>query len=73
MTPVKDYQFCWYLNSMMDLDFRINNDIEIQLTKQKRIFLCMNFAGPTDRYLIYLQNNLTENIYYLNLNILIFG
>ena len=36
MAPVKDYQFCWNLNSSMGMDFRINNDIEIQLSKKKR-------------------------------------
>ena len=35
MAPVKDYQFCWHLNSSMGMDFRINNDIEIQLNKKK--------------------------------------
>ena len=36
MAPVKDYQFCWHLNSIMGMDFRINNEIEIQLNKKKR-------------------------------------
>jgi hypothetical protein len=41
MAPVKDYQLCWYLNSLMGMDFRINNDIEIQLTKKKqKLFFC---------------------------------
>ena len=38
MAPIKDYQFCWQLNSSMGLDFRINNDIEIQLNKKKRSY-----------------------------------
>jgi len=29
MAPVKDYQFCWQLNSLLGMDFRINHDIEI--------------------------------------------
>ena len=36
MAPIKDYQLCWHLNNLMGMDFRINNDIEIQLTKKKR-------------------------------------
>ena len=36
MAPIKDYQLCWYFNSMMGMDFRINNEIEIQLTKKER-------------------------------------
>ncbi len=38
VAPVKDYQFCWQLNNRLRFDFRINNDIEIQLTKRQRRF-----------------------------------
>jgi hypothetical protein len=36
VAPVKDYQFCWLLNNRLRFDFRINNEIEIQLTKKQR-------------------------------------
>ena len=36
VAPVKDYQFCWQLNNRLRFDFRINNEIEIQLTKKQR-------------------------------------
>ncbi len=36
VAPVKDYQFCWQLNNRLRFDFRINNSIEIQLTKRQR-------------------------------------
>ena len=36
MSPVKDYQFCWHLNNTMGLDFRINNEIEIQVIRKKK-------------------------------------
>jgi hypothetical protein len=36
VAPVKDYQFCWQLNNRLRLDFRINNDIEIQLSRRQR-------------------------------------
>jgi len=36
MAPVKDYQFCWQLNNLLGMDFRINHDIEIQLKRKKR-------------------------------------
>ena len=36
VAPVKDYQFCWQLNNRLRFDFRINNDIEIQLSKKNR-------------------------------------
>jgi hypothetical protein len=36
VAPVKDYQFCWQLNNRLRFDFRINNEIEIQLTRRQR-------------------------------------
>ena len=36
MAPIQDYQFCWHLNNLLGMDFRLNNEIEIQLTKKKR-------------------------------------
>ncbi len=36
VAPVKDYQFCWQLNNRFRFDFRINNEIEIQLTRRQR-------------------------------------
>ncbi len=36
VAPIKDYQFCWHLNHLLRYDFRINNDIEIQLFKKQR-------------------------------------
>jgi hypothetical protein len=36
VAPLKDYQFCWRLNSRLRFDFRINHDIEIQLSRRQR-------------------------------------
>ena len=36
VAPIKDYQFSWQLNQLLGLDFRVNNDIEIQLSKKQR-------------------------------------
>jgi len=36
VAPLKDYQLCWQLNNRLRFDFRINNEIEIQLTKKQR-------------------------------------
>jgi hypothetical protein len=42
VAPVKDYNFCWQLNQLLRFDFRINNDIEIHLTRRKRdYFFCV--------------------------------
>jgi hypothetical protein len=67
MAPIKDYQFCWYLNSIMGLDFRINNDIEIQLTKQKRnyFFAVYEFCEPTGSLSHFVYNNQFDGEYLL--------
>ena len=67
MAPVKDYQFCWYLNSSMGLDFRINNEIEIQLTKQKRnyFFAVYEFCEPTGSLSHFVYNNQFDGEYLL--------
>ena len=67
MMPVKDYQFCWYLNSTMGMDFRINNEIEIQLTKKKRnyFFPVYEFNEPTGSLSHYIYNNQHDGEYLL--------
>ena len=67
MVPIKDYQFCWWLNSIMGLDFRINNDIEIQLTKQKRnyFFAVYEFCEPTGSLSHFVYNNQFDGEYLL--------
>jgi hypothetical protein len=67
MAPVKDYQFCWYLNSSMGLDFRINNEIEIKLTKQKRnyFFAVYEFCEPTGSLSHFVYNNQFDGEYLL--------
>ena len=67
MAPIKDYQFCWWLNSSMGLDFRINNDIEIQLTKLKRnyFFSVYEFCEPTGSLSHFIYNNQFDGEYLL--------
>jgi hypothetical protein len=67
IAPVKDYQFCWQINNSMSLDFRINNDIEIQLTKQKRnyFFGIYEFCEPTGSLAHYIYNNQFDGEYLL--------
>ena len=36
MAPIKDYMFCWQVNQLMGVDFRMNPDVEIQLNKKGR-------------------------------------
>ena len=40
VAPIEQYRFCWYLNQILNFNFRINNNIEIQLNKKDtEIFL----------------------------------
>lgn len=67
VAPVKDYQFSWQLNQMLGLNFRVNNDIEIQLTKKKRkyFFSIYEYALPTISLTHYLYNNQYDGEYLL--------
>ena len=67
MAPVKDYQFCWHLNSTIGLHFRVNNDLEIQLTKKKRsyFFSVYEFCEPTRFLSHYIYNNQFDGEYLL--------
>ena len=67
MAPVKDYQFCWQVNNLLGVDFRINNDIEIQLTKKKRnyFFAVYEYAEDRTALIHYLYNNQFDGEYLL--------
>lgn len=59
MAPMKDYQFCWQINNWLGIDFRINNEIEIQLTRKGRnyFFSVFEWAEPSNCLMHYLYNN----------------
>ena len=67
MAPVKDYQFCWHLNSNIGLNFRVNNDIEIKLTRKKRwyYFGVYEYCEPTRFLSHYVYNNQFDGEYLL--------
>jgi hypothetical protein len=67
MAPIKDYQFCWQLNNLLGIDFRINNDIEIQLTKKNRnyFFAVYEYAEEHTALIHYLYNNQFDGEYLL--------
>lgn len=67
MAPVKDYLFCWQLNNLLGVDFRINNEIEIQLTKKQRhyFFAVYEFPEPHTSLIHYLYNNQFDGEYLL--------
>jgi hypothetical protein len=67
MAPMKDYQFCWQLNNMLDIDFRVNNDIEIQLKKKNRnyFFSLFEYREPATSLEHYIYNNQFDGEYLL--------
>lgn len=67
VAPVKDYQFCWQLNNRLRVDFRINNDIEIQLTKKGRTYFfgVYEYREPASSLCHYLYNNQFDGEYLL--------
>lgn len=67
VTTVKDYRFCWNLNEMLDLDFRINHDLEIKLIRKKRryFFSVYEYHEPNTSLCHYLYNNLHDGEYLL--------
>ncbi len=67
VAPIKDYRFCWYLNKILHLNFRVNNNIEIELNKKKRQYFFSVFEyterGTTKTH--YLYNNQFDGEYLL--------
>lgn len=67
MAPMKDYQLCWQLNNMLGVDFRVNNDIEIQLKKKNRnyFFSLYEYQEPATALEHYIYNNQFDGEYLL--------
>jgi hypothetical protein len=67
VAPIKDYQFCWQLNNRLRFDFRINNDIEIQLTKKQRryFFGVYQYDEANNSLQHFLYNNQFDGEYLL--------
>lgn len=67
MAPIKSYQFCWQVNTMLGIDFRINNEIEIQLARKARnyFFAVYEYPEPTNCLVHYLYNNQFDGEYLL--------
>lgn len=67
VAPLKDYRFCWYLNQILQFDFRINNSLEIHLNKKNRKYFFSVYEyvekGSTIKH--YLYNNQFDGEYLL--------
>lgn len=67
VAPLKDYLFSWNMNQALGFNFRMNNDIEIQLTKKQRkyFFSIYEYAVPSTSLVHYLYNNECDGEYLL--------
>ena len=67
IAPVKDYQLCWFINQLFRFKFRMNNEIEIQLTKKQRIYFfpVYEYNEPNSSLVHYLYNNQDDGEYLL--------
>ncbi len=67
VAPIEQYRFCWHLNQMLNFDFRINNNIEIQLNKKDRkyFFPIYQFDEHAGTIKHYLYNNEDDGEYLL--------
>jgi hypothetical protein len=67
IASLKDYQFCWRLNSTLRMDFRINNNIEIQLKRKGRdyFFSVFEYCEPIGSLGYYVYSNQFDGEYLL--------
>lgn len=67
MAPTGSHQFVWQLNQSMRFDFRINNDIEIQLSKKNRqyFFSVFEYKEPNQTLEYFLYRNQFDGEYLL--------
>ena len=67
MAPMESHQFVWQVNQSMRFDFRINNEIEIQLTKKNRtyFFSVFEYHEPNQTLFYYLYKNQYDGEYLL--------
>lgn len=67
VAPLKDYRFCWVVNQAMGCDFRLNSDLEIQLSKKGRqyFFSIYDYNEPGSSLSNYIYSNQCNGEYLL--------
>ncbi|GAO42390.1 IPExxxVDY family protein [Flavihumibacter petaseus] len=67
VAPIRDYQFCWHLNQHLRFRFRVNVDLEIQMTKKNRhyYFPIYEYQEPQLYRAHYLYRNQHDGEYLL--------
>lgn len=67
VASIEQYRFCWYLNQILNFDFRINNNLEIRLNKKTRnyFFTIYQYGELSGTINHYLYNNEDDGEYLL--------
>lgn len=67
VAPLRDYSFIWNLNSQLGFNFRINNNLEIQLKRKGRdyFFNVFEYKAPANELMHYIYNNQNDGEYLL--------
>lgn len=67
MAPVESHHFVWQINQGLGFDFRMNDDLEIQLNKKSRtyFFKVYEFKEPMRSITYYLYKNQCDGEYLL--------
>ncbi len=67
VAPIEHYRFCWHLNQILNFNFRVNNNIEIQLNKKERkyFFPIYEYGELSGTIKHYLYNNEDDGEYLL--------
>ena len=67
VAPIKDYQLSWQVNQLLNIDFRMSEDLEINLVKKNRNyrFSMYEYKVPSVTLAHYLYNNEHEGEFLL--------
>jgi hypothetical protein len=67
MAPLQSHQFVWQVNQSIRFDFRINNELEVEIVRKRRTyyFPVYEFQEPGLSLANYLYNNLCDGEYLL--------
>lgn len=67
MAPLPAHQFVWTINRCFRFDFRLNNELEIQISRKNRnyFYQVYEYAEPFRSLSYYLYNNLQDGEYLL--------
>lgn len=59
VSAARDYQLCWQINRQLHYNFRVNNSLEINLSKNQRAFYftVYEYQEPTKSVSHYFYNN----------------